>query len=328
MSNKDSEEEKIVIVCDSREREVIDALKEIIEEESLKIKVEIKRFKLRGYLIAENLFILRKKEAELLEPAVIDINILIEYFRQFIDITELDESSEVTAKLIEIIIKKEQLTVADFIISEKTSIERKRGDDLVLTFTGNEREDEFRRMVETYQKNIVILENFNRLFDTNVLPNAIYGMLCKIVQHYEIPIIPTRDIEETARLLIRMAIREQKELNLDVLVRKKPKFENLNEPDPKKLARILRKYQVYFLQGLIGMGAKKTKTLLETFKTPAKVIKAFLETDIITTGKKMKIKKPTRLSKIKGFAGKSIHSNKQMLSVDTYKLEAGEDTSG
>lgn len=199
--------------------------------------------------------------------------------------------------------KVEQLDVADVIISKEVAIERKEGNDFISSIIDNRLFDQLFRLKETYEKPILILEGLNDdvFQQTGMKTASIYGALSKIAYVMQIAIIPTRNVEDTAIAIERIAYREQSKGNEALLSRKAPKSMTPEER------------QAFIIEGLIDSGPKKAKELIEQFKTPFNVIKAIKSTKIIytRTGNPKGIEGP--LSNLKGYGWKFVEKNKEIL---------------
>ena len=197
----------------------------------------------------------------------------------------------------------EQLDIADIIISEEVAIERKEGNDFVSSIIDNRLFEQLVRLKETYSKPILILEglNDNVFQQTGMNIASIYGALCKVSYAMQVAVIPTRNIEDTAIAIERIAYREQSKRNDALLSRKAPKSMSPEER------------RAFIIEGLIDSGPKKAKELIEHFKTPFNVLKAIKNTRIIytRTGNPKGIEGP--LTKLKGYGWKFVQKNKEIL---------------
>jgi len=197
----------------------------------------------------------------------------------------------------------QQLDVADIIISEEVAIERKEGFDFVSSIIDNRLFEQLIRLKETYPTPILILEGLNdNVFEnTGMKISSIYGALAKIAYKMLIPVIPTRNLEDTAIVIERIAYREQIRDGATILSRKAPKSMNTKER------------RKYIVEGLVDLGPKKAELLIDKFKTPHKVIKAIKHTEIIytRTGNPKGIRGP--LQEISGFGWKFVEKNKKLL---------------
>ncbi len=197
----------------------------------------------------------------------------------------------------------EQLDIADIVISEEVAIERKEGFNFVSSIMDNRLFEQLIRLKDTYQTPIIILEGLNDNVFENVgmKHSSIYGALAFISYKLGVSVIPTRNLEETAITIERIAYREQIKNDMPLLSRKAPKGMTIDDR------------RIYIIEGLVDIGPKKAKLLIEKFKTPHNVFKAIQKTNIIFTkiGNPKGIKGP--LKEVKGFSWKFIQKNKNIL---------------
>ncbi|MFX1398348.1 MAG: ERCC4 domain-containing protein [Promethearchaeota archaeon] len=208
----------------------------------------------------------------------------------------------------------ERLDVADIIVSDQVAIERKEGFDFVASIKDNRLFDQLLRLKEAYPEGaILILEGFNNdIFEnTGMSINSIYGALSFLSYKLGISVIPTRNLEETVIVIERIAIREQVKDDMPLLSRVAPK--GMNEEE--------RRY--FIVEGLIDIGSKKAKLLVDTFKTPYNVLKAIRDTKIVytKTGNPKGITGPLKEKNLKGFSWKFIQKNKEMLFGPDYQTQ-------
>ena len=196
-----------------------------------------------------------------------------------------------------------QLDIADVVISKDVAIERKEGFDLVASIIDNRLFEQLIRLKDTYENPILIIESLNNDVFENIgmKISSIYGALAKISYKMGISVIPTQSLEHTAVAVERLAYREQIKHGESVFSRKAPK--NMSIEDRR----------VYIIEGLIDIGSKKAKILIDTFKTPYNVLKAIKQTEILytKTGNPKGIKGP--LEKLSGFGWKFVEKNHKIL---------------
>jgi DNA excision repair protein ERCC-4 len=187
--------------------------------------------------------------------------------------------------------ESKRLDIADIIVSSEVAIERKEGSDFISSIMDNRLFEQILRLKDTYSNPILILEGLNDkvLGNTGMRLSSVYGALSMVSYKLDISVIPTRNIEDTAITIERIAFREQVKDDMPILARSSPKTMNDKE----------RRY--YIIEGLVDIGPKKAKTLIDKFKTPYKVVKAIRNTEIIYTrnGTPKGIQGP--LSQLKGF---------------------------
>lgn len=196
-----------------------------------------------------------------------------------------------------------QLDIADIVITEDVAIERKEGFDFVASIMDNRLFEQCLRLKETYTTPILILEGLNdNVFEnTGMKIASIYGALSKIAYKSGISVIPTRNLDDTAIVIERIAYREQIKNGASIFSRKAPKSMSIEER------------RTFIVEGFVDIGPKKAKSLIENYKTPYRVFKAIQQTEITftRTGNPKGIKGP--LSELSGFGWKFVEKNKEML---------------
>ena len=159
-------------------------------------------------------------------------------------------------------VKVNTMAVADYQVSEEVAIERKTAKDFVDSIVDKRLFKQARMMMEEFKKPIMILEG-DDFYSGFINPNAIRGAMTSIALDYGISIIPTRTAEDTAAMLKRIAIREQKGEKRSIQIRTERKPQNLWEQ------------QLFIIESLPNIGPVHAKRLLEHFGT----VKAVLEAD-------------------------------------------------
>ena len=196
-----------------------------------------------------------------------------------------------------------QLDIADVVISDEVAIERKEGFDFVSSIMDNRLFEQLLRLKDTYEYPILILEGLNDdVFEnTGMKISSIYGALSYISYKLGISVIPTRNLEDTAIVIERIAYREQKKGDIPLLARKAPK----------ELSK--KERRSFIIEGLVDIGPKKAKALIDKYKTPYKVFKAIKRTEILYTksGRVKGIEGP--LEDLTGFGPKFVEKNQRIL---------------
>ncbi|MBD3197774.1 MAG: hypothetical protein GF317_22170 [Candidatus Lokiarchaeota archaeon] len=197
----------------------------------------------------------------------------------------------------------EQLDIADIVVSKNVAIERKEGMDFVSSIMDNRLFEQLLRLKETYPNPVLILEGLNDdVFEnTGMNIKAIYGALAFVSYKLNISVIPTRNINDTAIAIERIAFREQIKDEMPLLSRSAPK--NLD----------LEGRRCFILEGLLDIGPKKAQTLIERFETPFRAFEAIKFTKVLytRTGNPKGIQGP--LDSLKGFGWKFVQKNKKLL---------------
>ena len=199
--------------------------------------------------------------------------------------------------------ESKQLDIADIVVSKDVAIERKEGFDFISSIIDNRLFEQLLRLKETYPNPILILEGLNdEVFEnTGMRLSSIYGALSFISYKLAIAIIPTRNLEDTAIVIERIAYREQVKDDMPLLSRRAPKEMTVEDR------------RAFIIEGFVDIGPKKAKLLIKKFKTPFGVIKAIKNTEILytKTGKPKGIEGP--LKEINGIGWKFVKKNKEIL---------------
>ena len=199
--------------------------------------------------------------------------------------------------------ESKQLDIADIVVSQDVAIERKEGFDFVSSIMDNRLFEQLIRLKEAYPIPILILEGLNDdVFETTGMKlSSIYGALSFISYKLGISVIPTRNLEDTAIVIERIAYREQVKDDMPLLSRRAPKEMSKKER------------RTFIIEGLIDIGPKKAKALVERFKTPYNVFQSIKKTEILYTRTNNPKGIAGPLSELKGFSWKFIQKNKEIL---------------
>lgn len=108
----------------------------------------------------------------------------------------------------EINIVTDTLPVGDYILSNRVAVERKTTEDFARTLMRQDLFPQISKLKETYERPILIVEG-DDLYNHSLPKNAVQGAISSIIVDYQIPVIFTRDPEETAEYLHRISFREQ-----------------------------------------------------------------------------------------------------------------------
>lgn len=154
-----------------------------------------------------------------------------------------------------------QLPVADFVIGN-ISIERKTQTDFLNSIIDKRILNQLVNLKENFEVQLLIIEGEENIYELrNFHPNAIRGMLTAIALDFQIPILYTRNVNDTAALLISIYKRlERPKRILGVLTRRKP--------------LTLKEQQELIIESLPGVGPTLSKSLLSQFKSVKKIINA------------------------------------------------------
>lgn len=173
-----------------------------------------------------------------------------------------------------------ELKVADYLVNN-VAIERKTISDFINSII-NKRIIRQLQELQQYENRLLLIEGIEEqeLYsdDANeenrmIHPNAVRGFLLSVTIKHKIPIILTKNYEDTAKYLAVLARKKEKESSLNVTKKSLNKKERLQ----------------FILEGFPGIGPKTAKKLLEKFKTLKNISNASIEELTEVIGKKADI---------------------------------------
>lgn len=153
------------------------------------------------------------------------------------------------------------MAVGDYQVSDEVAIERKTAKDFVDSIVDKRLFKQATELREEFKKPIIILEG-DDLYSGFINPNAIRGSIASIALDFGISLIPTRNAQDTAAMIKRIAIREQKEGQTPITLRTDKKPTNIWEQ------------QIFIIESLPNIGPVHAKRLLEHFGTVTNIINA------------------------------------------------------
>lgn len=177
------------------------------------------------------------------------------------------------------------LEVADFICSDKISIERKTHGDFVNSIIDGRLFEQARNLSENFEKSILIVEGYST---RQINENALKGALASLITDFNFTILNTRNQLDTAKMIFWIARKEQQEIKHSVSfkVGKKPKE--------------IKRLQEEIISGIPGVSRIISKRLLEHFGN--------IESIIIADEKD--------LQKVKGMGEKLAKRIKNILTIN------------
>ncbi|MBI4450745.1 DEAD/DEAH box helicase [Candidatus Woesearchaeota archaeon] len=179
-----------------------------------------------------------------------------------------EKGSNVLKQLVEngVAVSLEMLHTADFVLSSRVAVEFKVQDDFVGSILDGRLLEQLKALRKAYERPVIIVEGDKDIYGLrNVHPNAIRGMLATIAASYGIPILQTKNSEETAAILVAIAKREQEET--------KSAF----TPHAEKPAASLPEQQFYIVSSFPNIGGSAAKALLKKFRTIKNIVNASKE---------------------------------------------------
>lgn len=168
-------------------------------------------------------------------------------------ISELYKSPEIKLEI-------KSLKIADYIINN-IAIERKTVSDFISSMI-NKRLIQQLKQMKKYEQSLLLIEgDLDKVFDEeNNISKALRGFLISISINHKIPVIRTKDYEDTAKYLVTLAKQQTKQKTETTLHSRIPK------------TKIEQKS--YILESFPNIGPIKAKKLLEKFNNILNIINA------------------------------------------------------
>jgi len=173
---------------------------------------------------------------------------------------------------VEIILRT--LAVGDYVVSDRVGIERKTADDFLGTFLdGGDLFGQISDLVRAYNRPLLIIEGEGLFTKRQIHPNSIRGALSTIAIDFGVPVLFTKDEEDTAALISVIAKREQSDLKKEI---------NLHGS---KTASTLPEQQEYVVSAISEIGPVVAKNLLRHFGSVEQIMIAskeeLMEVDLV-----------------------------------------------
>jgi DNA excision repair protein ERCC-4 len=229
----------------------------------------------------------------------------------FVDNRELRSSVSDYLREFKVNVVEKQLTVADYVVSDRVAIERKSVKELANSIYTNRLFDECYRLKEAYEIPILILEGYLPVVFrfTRVNESSIWGAITSIVVELRVPIVPTPDTKHTAKFIERLAYSEQIKIKRPIVIR------------PKEKVLTLTQQQQYLICGLPNIGSTLADNLLLKAKTPLNVFKGIAES-AVTQSKTGKTKRLSgSVAEVKGIGPAIVEKAKKILTSPYLKDE-------
>lgn len=182
-----------------------------------------------------------------------EVKILADYreFQSGIPTLLLNKQIEITLK---------NLEAGDYLINDQILVERKTKEDFVLSLMNNRLFNQCLKLKRSLKYPLLIIEGNPYNTNHKINRQAVKGALLSVSVAWQIPVFFSKNVEETAELLI-MAGKQMLQEKM-LILRKGYK--------PKKQ----KNHQLYFLQGLPAVGPSLAYRLLLHFGSIEKIIKA------------------------------------------------------
>ncbi|WP_414838213.1 DEAD/DEAH box helicase [Candidatus Nanosalina sp. VS9-1] len=159
------------------------------------------------------------------------------------------------------VVKKQRLDVADFLVSDRTAVERKEAEDFVDSVLDSRLFEQVQSL-QQFERPVIIVEGDDLYSHRDIHPNAIRGALATLAIDYGMPIIWSADEKETSKILEALAKREQEDKDREVSIR--------GEKSPKSDKQL----QEFVVAGLPGVNTKIAERILNEFGSIQKVVNA------------------------------------------------------
>ena len=191
-----------------------------------------------------------------------------------------EKNSLVASELINLNLKIEfkELKVGDYIV-KNTAIERKTVNDFISSIKNKRLINQLEEL-QQYKNRLLIIEGLDEQelytdLDEGIgmHPNAVRGFLLSVLLKYKVPIIFTKNYEDTAKFILILSKKKEKEMSLNITKK------NLDKKERKQ----------FILEGFPGIGPKTAKKLLKKFKTIRNIINASEEELKEIIGKKAEV---------------------------------------
>jgi Fanconi anemia group M protein len=129
--------------------------------------------------------------------------------KMIVDSRELPTAVTRELTRLDVEISGESLQIGDYIVSEDVAIERKESGDFIQSLIDGRLFVQLTALRSSYRRPVLIIEGEQLIGLRAVNPASIYGALASIAIRIQVPILWTRNAEETANVLFRLAHLEQ-----------------------------------------------------------------------------------------------------------------------
>jgi Fanconi anemia group M protein len=179
-----------------------------------------------------------------------------------VDSRELGSPTTRELSKYDILITQETLSIGDFIISDRTAIERKTAEDFVASIIDGRLFEQISNLKSAYEMPILLIEGESFQTSRNIAPEAVMGAVASIIMDFSVSVVWTRSPQETALLLLSIARREQSKGE------RRPRIRMERKPDS------LVHEQEFVVAGLPLVDRVIARRLLKAFGTVEKVFVA------------------------------------------------------
>ena len=156
-------------------------------------------------------------------------------------------------------IEMKNLEIGDYLIKDIV-IERKSFSDFQSSIIDKRFQNQLENLKKIKRK-ILLIEGFEDYKNSRINENAIRGALLSVALSYNVPIIFTKNEEDSAKFLILIAKKEDKN-KTEISLRFKKTSESLEEQ------------KQFILEGFPGIGPTSAKKLISSYKNLMSIFKA------------------------------------------------------
>jgi ERCC4-type nuclease len=158
------------------------------------------------------------------------------------------------------LIDVKQLAVGDYILTDEIGIEFKTKQDFVDSIVDGRLMTQAAALARTFIKPLIVVQGEEDLYSIrNVHPNSIIGAMSTIAVSFKIPVLFTRNEQETYQLFLSLAKKQTQKL----------------EHNPRTLKpKEAKEEQEFIVSGLPGIGIGLAKDLLKHFKSIGNILSA------------------------------------------------------
>ncbi len=172
---------------------------------------------------------------------------------------------EILAKVENITISKIHLRLGDYLVNDTLLIERKTLTDLVASIKSGRLFSQMFNLSRSDKQVVLLLEGTSvDLAGSGMRREAIQGALIHISLKLQIPILRSKDVVESAKIIRYLAGQSEPIHQKKASVKRYRPFQ----------LRSKQKKQLFLLQGLPGVGGERAKALLEKFGSVENIVKA------------------------------------------------------
>jgi Fanconi anemia group M protein len=179
--------------------------------------------------------------------------------RLIVDSRELPTAVARELTRLDVEISGETLEIGDYVASQDVAIERKESGDFIQSLIDGRLFVQLSALRSAYRRPVLIIEGEQIIGLRAVNPASIYGALASIAIRIQVPILWTRNAEETANVLYRIAYLEQADSKKPLRTRSG----DAKGTDAETLE--------YILSGFPGVDTVTSRAMLSEFGTLEKI---------------------------------------------------------